>query len=1244
MKHILWVFTALLSFSTSFSQKNKSSKYPSLFWEITGNGMNKPSYLFGTMHVSNKMAFHLSDSFYTAMKNVDVVSLELNPESWQIEMFRMEQEQSKILKYNSRSGNDYMNEKSFRLDEYDDDLKQALSEEPNQVNNLLYRTYGGGADFQENTYLDLYLYQTGRKLGKKGAGVEHFIESQKLMTQALQDMMKEKKRKKVDTDGESMYEINKKIQDAYRRGDLDLLDSLQRITSTSDAYTEKFLYKRNEIQANNMDSIMKKEALFVGVGAAHLAGERGVIELLRKKGYLLRPIKMNDRDAEQKDKIDKMKVPVIMKPVTTPDGFITLQVPGPLFKRNETRRNEGWQYADMENGTYYTVTRIKTHAALLGQKEDEVLQRVDSFLYEFIPGKIIQKSTISKNGYKGFDITNKTKRGDFQKYHILTTPHEIIVFKMSGHDDYVQGQEALDFFSSIQLKEQKNNWTNYQPTTGGFSVLLPQVPNVYFNTTAKDGNDVWEYEATDKKTGDAFAVWKKNIHNYRFLEEDSFELSMMEESLLKSEIIEKQLSRKQIKWQNHYALDMHYLLKGGETLKARAIIVGTNYYLLLARVKQASNADKFIKSFTTKPIVYPASNTYSDTSLQFTVQTPVFPVFDNDIKEMAEKSNYQENVQQTETYNAFPKNKNALFINDSTGEAITVLVKSFPKYYFRKDSASFWKDQIKWDELEKEFIVQKQSFVNTKNHTSGYTYELTDTNCSRKIKGMFILKQDRLYQLITETTLNDLESRFINQFFNSFSPLDKNGSSVFDSKMNIFFSDYYSNDTTTRKKAISAISNIYFDPSAFGNIQKAIDELTLIDNDYFAIKSKFIAELGYLKDSTVQNDATDYLMLLHRKTADTTIFQNTIVNALSKLKTTKSYQYLGELLLQDPPVFNNNYNYNAFFYTISDSLQLARQLFPQLLELNTIDEYKKPVLNLLKTLVDSSLITAKDYSNYFSKIYIDAKTELKKQQIRDEKIMERESKKEDDNNNPFSYNSSMSYFNTDATNYYGNNSALSNLHLVASLLAPFYDTKKEVQQFFEKLLLSKDKSAQLLAVTKLLSNNQKVTDSIFLHLAASDEYRSLLLKQLEQLKKTNQFPEKFKQQSSLAISILLNQKRQEKFHAIESVGNRVVSLKSVKGRTYFFKYKIKKEDDWMMGISGFQPVDEKEVNSSFELVSTNDKKIKDDEPMMEQFEKKLKQMLFAKRKSSAQFYDSRGNRNLFGDMNFNGNNWSGDED
>ena len=154
--------------------------YPSLLWEISGNGLSKPSYLFGSMHVSNKMVFHLSDSFYTAIASCDMVSLEVDPKEWQPDMFRLEQARNTIVAYSTLSDNDYLTEADFRLKNYQDALRAALREDPMVVNGLLYRTNAAQANFQENTYLDLYIYQTARKLGKTATGVENYLETERL--------------------------------------------------------------------------------------------------------------------------------------------------------------------------------------------------------------------------------------------------------------------------------------------------------------------------------------------------------------------------------------------------------------------------------------------------------------------------------------------------------------------------------------------------------------------------------------------------------------------------------------------------------------------------------------------------------------------------------------------------------------------------------------------------------------------------------------------------------------------------------------------------------------------------------------------------------------------------------------------------------------------------------------------------------------------------------------------------------
>src|ERR1700733_11392837 len=97
----------LVTFSAFSQKKQIHKKYPSLLWEITGNGLKKPSYLFGTMHVSSKLVFHLSDSFYYALKSVDEVSLELNPDVWQGQMVNLDKMKLDYGNYVQVAGGDY---------------------------------------------------------------------------------------------------------------------------------------------------------------------------------------------------------------------------------------------------------------------------------------------------------------------------------------------------------------------------------------------------------------------------------------------------------------------------------------------------------------------------------------------------------------------------------------------------------------------------------------------------------------------------------------------------------------------------------------------------------------------------------------------------------------------------------------------------------------------------------------------------------------------------------------------------------------------------------------------------------------------------------------------------------------------------------------------------------------------------------------------------------------------------------
>ncbi len=669
-------------------------RYPSLLWEITGNGLHQPSYLFGTMHISNKMVFNLNDSFYAAIKGVDAVAIELDPEFWQQEIPRLNKQGETYRYYTSTYFTDYLTEQSYTEGGFTEQLREVLRTEPELNDALLYRSESNIDNFQEDTYLDLYIYQTGKKLGKQTTGVETFLGAQRMMVEAYVDMANDKT-KKSSSEGASRYpDINQQIQDAYRRGDLDMLDSLNTITELSPLFTRKFLYDRNITQANAIDSIVKFKSLFAGVGAAHLAGKEGVIELLRAKGYKLRPVYMQNRNAGQKEYIDSLTVPVHFSKQYAADSFFSLSAPGRLNTIDNNGDFSKMHYADMGNGSYYLASRVKTNILFNGYNEGRQLRLVDSLLYENIPGKILSKKEVVRDGYKGLDILNRTRKGDMQRYQIYVTPGELLVFKMGGRGNYVYGGEADSFFSSIAIRvpSAAANWSLFYPVAGGFTVQLPAMPRSFYTLKGADNLPVWKYETTDPATGDIYALFKKSIYSFDFIEQDTFDLSLVEESFCSAAFVDKKISRSTSVYKGRPVIDVVLKAKDGDYVKARFLLQGPHYYMLAVRTRDKSfNTAAFFSSFDIAEYRYPRPVRYADTALKFEVNTPVRPAMDADIFDMLMYVKKNDPAQRGSVpYLVMPEHGHANFISEVTGEAVVVNTYRYPKYFYVKDSTAFY--------------------------------------------------------------------------------------------------------------------------------------------------------------------------------------------------------------------------------------------------------------------------------------------------------------------------------------------------------------------------------------------------------------------------------------------------------------------------------------------------------------------------------------------------------------------------
>ncbi|MBK7435173.1 MAG: hypothetical protein IPI66_15740 [Chitinophagaceae bacterium] len=554
--------------------------------------------------------------------------------------------------------------------------------------------------------------------------------------------------------------------------------------------------------------------------------------------------------------------------------------------------------------------------------------KLDSLFYENIPGKIISKKKINRNGYSGFDLVNRTRRGDLQRNLILVTPFEVLFFKMNGPDNYVDGPEAERFFSSVSLKPADLSSGEFQPEQGGFSIRFPASPGIYKKENSPDGTGRWEYESLDKATGNAYLVFVKSIHHFGFLDEDSFDLRLMEESFRNPDHVSGNISRRPGTFEGYPCLEVTERMKDGAIVRARFIIRGPYYYLIASRINGGSDSTRIIESFRFTPFKYPPARNFTDTFMHFTVSTPVLPDLDEGIRSLIEKTN---TLLETRNVNLgfagyWPKAKKGLFKSPATGEMVGVTRQEYPKYYYISDPAKFWKGELDDYTMKNDLSLVSKDTLFREGQISGFRFQLRDTGSSRTIFRQIMLNDQYYYALVSMGDTVSGTGPFVNEFFNSFRPEPvKKEKSIYSNRLGLFFTDLFSSDSLVRSLARQSISNIYFGEEGIPGIMDAISRLKMTDKDYFESKVKLIAELGYIKD-TLNRQVVPALKKIYESTGDTSLFHNEVFRALARHKTRESYALLKEYILQDPPVFESDYEYSGLFASLADSLALTKSL------------------------------------------------------------------------------------------------------------------------------------------------------------------------------------------------------------------------------------------------------------------------------------------------------------------------------
>lgn len=1151
-------------------------RWQGLLWEISGNGLTEPSYLYGTMHVSSKLAFNLADSVYIGIKNCDIVALETDPSTWMDDFLSEEADYSYYSYYNYYNTGFYVN--AFPVDfPLMDELAYELRREHSMTNHMLYRaSYYDNSDFEEQTYLDLFIFQAGKKWKKEIAALENYETTMDLLDKAYEPDENEDDEEYYDFwdfygYSKSPYEM---IEDAYRSGDLDLLDTLSRLTNPSRNYHKYFIEERNKIMANNMDSIMQAgHTLFTAVGAAHLPGDTGVIELLHYMGYKVRPVVKTQTKYGRKTK-EKLEDLFVEQPHThqlVSDKAFSVNMPGKLYQTMNEPSYKEYFFPDMANGSYYHVSRINHFGMYRDESPEYILQRIDSLLYENIPGKILSQKSIVRNGVPGIEVRNETRKGEYQRYHIYATPLEIFIFKMSGIDEYVKDY-GDPFFSSISFNNvNSSGWQTFERESGVFKIDLPTSAVIKsFDSNAASSSTKEFAQGIDHETGNYYFFSISGLYDYYYIEDDTFELSRL--AYRYAEQIDYIIESTEFNLQDDHPAMNATLSNGDKNVYLRYVLVGPLYYLMGAQ-SLGDRPNEFFNSFQllnrnyTQPF-----ETYIDSSYFFSVQT-----LPEEWEEPASSSYYYyyddyEEVDYDSDYG------NKVFRSDSTYEEIQVYYYKYHDYYSYEDDQPFWSTFIDEKDYEEGSSMLVHYDMDTLAVVPWLYLVIGDSGSADRIHLKYILQEGAFYTISYATDSITGLTDYAETFFSTFAPLPDTliGCNVFSSKAEMFFDYAASGDSTSVMEALNSISLVVFEEE---HIDRLIELLDTLDYDRYGMhfRPAIIEELGYIESDKL----LPVFEQMYLAVEDTATLQMEVLRAFGHQNTEDSYDMFLKMIMFDTPLSSDSWDIAGVFYSVSDSLELAARLYPEILDFTYFDEYRNEVLSLLNILLDSGAIEPEMYKDHVPTLALEAGYELKRLRA-----------SEEDEFNSYNYDYYNYSYGYDYNDPYRERSDLE--HYI-NLLAPFYD-EPVVEKLFSKLPFVEDANLKLTTAKLMVKYDIPGSDTIWANYVANDDYRISVIELLDTLGRLDLIDssEYTQQIISQAFSQSGYSYNSEEADSIIFVRKEYVKNADDEGYVYFFKYESGPK--WELAYSGIQPLDTTRFNLE-EIVSDKGISFMTDEEM-----------------------------------------------
>ncbi len=285
---VLLVSLLAISVPAQHTDENKT-----LLWKISGNGLEKPSYLFGTIHMLCADDALLSSNMKNAINECDEVYLEVDLDN----LFEMMGAIGKMKMNGDTTLQDLLSKEDYKK------VKSYFESKNSMLPFSMLETFKpilaastleeGSLPCDNTAMMEQVIMEEAKLSGKKIKGLETMayqagmLDSIPYTLQAQQLLSYIENAGTGDKEDKQMKEMFK----AYKNQDLKKLEDLMVETDAGMAgFTDLLLYNRNQNWVKKLKTLMAEKSLVIAVGAGHLPGEKGVIYLLREEGYTVEPV------------------------------------------------------------------------------------------------------------------------------------------------------------------------------------------------------------------------------------------------------------------------------------------------------------------------------------------------------------------------------------------------------------------------------------------------------------------------------------------------------------------------------------------------------------------------------------------------------------------------------------------------------------------------------------------------------------------------------------------------------------------------------------------------------------------------------------------------------------------------------------------------------------------------------------------------------------------------------------------